>query len=617
MAQRGMLPLPSGDAQRTARRMPVWTQRGVLFVVGSLLAVTFPIGQYAATAHGPEPVPAPQARVLIPFTPTAAPDQAPVVDVVRQDQVTVTTPAATTLVAPTPEAASSLPSQPVDASTRTQDTVEPTVTPQEPLMAVASQSDVLMTPGAPVDAQDGAQSLAQALHDGTVHIAPPPSAPDGPPAAAVVAVAVAPTATADDRDGAQSQARVMHDAGPELRTAQEQLATALDALGPPSGGSAADEAAKKLFVNDKITDLSKVPDAQWIEWPAYTPAPHRTPVPTLKGSGQFIWPVQGWISTAYGPTHLAIDIAAMSGSPEVAADGGTVVFAGPDYGGLGIALSIDHGNGFVTTYGHQLDIVVKEGDVVSRGQLVGHVGSTGHSSGPHVHFVVKKNGSTVNPLGYLNGNTGVGPKPQVTVPDFTNLPPVKAQQLAQVYHLVVKVQGEDSTTAAVATGNLFGQSPEPNTQAAVDTVVLVKTSLGTPTPTPTITSTPTVVAISTVTATPTATQRAGAPTRQTTPAEPGITPSAPERSGSTLSQAEPTSSVVSPQPSPATATQAASTVTPVAPPAPATATALATQPPPTPRPSVAPTQVPPVTVPTLVATAAPVTPKSTATTAKK
>ena len=99
--------------------------------------------------------------------------------------------------------------------------------------------------------------------------------------------------------------------------------------------------------------------------------------------------------------HEGIDIGAATGTPIYAAAGGTVIYAGWE-SGYGNLTVIDHGNGLATAYGHQSQIAVSNGQTVSRGQLTGYVGSTGHSTGPHLHFEVRVNGTPVNPLSYLS-----------------------------------------------------------------------------------------------------------------------------------------------------------------------------------------------------------------------
>jgi murein DD-endopeptidase MepM/ murein hydrolase activator NlpD len=117
-----------------------------------------------------------------------------------------------------------------------------------------------------------------------------------------------------------------------------------------------------------------------------------------------IWPVQGTITSYFGMRwgrmHEGIDIGAPEGTPIVAAAGGTVNYAGWE-GGYGNLTVIDHGNGLATAYGHQSRIIVSSGQTVAQGQVIGYVGSTGHSTGPHLHFEVRVNGTPVDPLGYL------------------------------------------------------------------------------------------------------------------------------------------------------------------------------------------------------------------------
>ena len=129
---------------------------------------------------------------------------------------------------------------------------------------------------------------------------------------------------------------------------------------------------------------------------------HSSSTPSAAG---LIWPVQGVLTSPYGMRwgrmHEGIDIGAAQGTPIYAAAGGTVNYAGWE-GGYGNLTLIDHGNGLATAYGHQSQLAVSSGQTVSRGQLIGYVGSTGHSTGPHVHFEVRVNGVPNDPLSYLS-----------------------------------------------------------------------------------------------------------------------------------------------------------------------------------------------------------------------
>jgi murein DD-endopeptidase MepM/ murein hydrolase activator NlpD len=127
--------------------------------------------------------------------------------------------------------------------------------------------------------------------------------------------------------------------------------------------------------------------------------------PIRKGSGQLIWPVNGPITGSFGEQrpghiHAGVDIAAPGGTPIRAADSGKVVLLGFT-GGYGNYTCIQHTATMSTCYGHQSGYATSSGASVSQGQVIGFVGSTGHSTGNHLHFEVRINGSPVNPLGYL------------------------------------------------------------------------------------------------------------------------------------------------------------------------------------------------------------------------
>ena len=124
---------------------------------------------------------------------------------------------------------------------------------------------------------------------------------------------------------------------------------------------------------------------------------------TPSASG-FIWPVNGAVVSGYGMRwgrlHEGIDISAPSGTPIWAAAAGTVIYAGW-LGGYGNLVVVDHGNGLATAYAHASTILVGVGQQVSQGETLSLVGSTGNSSGPHLHFEVRVNGVAVDPLLYL------------------------------------------------------------------------------------------------------------------------------------------------------------------------------------------------------------------------
>jgi murein DD-endopeptidase MepM/ murein hydrolase activator NlpD len=123
----------------------------------------------------------------------------------------------------------------------------------------------------------------------------------------------------------------------------------------------------------------------------------------VSGTG-LIWPVSGPVTSGFGVRwgrlHAGIDIAPGYGTPVKAAKAGTVIMAGSN-GGYGNCVIIDHGGGLSTLYGHMSKITVGDGESVKQGEQVGNVGSTGSSTGPHLHFETRINGSPQNPMRYL------------------------------------------------------------------------------------------------------------------------------------------------------------------------------------------------------------------------
>lgn len=134
-------------------------------------------------------------------------------------------------------------------------------------------------------------------------------------------------------------------------------------------------------------------------------------VGTTSAPGVLSWPVSGTITSPYGyrqnpfggapDFHPGLDIAAPMGTTVTAAAAGTVISAGW-YGGYGNYILIDHGGGMATGYGHLSQIFVSNGQQVQKGQAIGAVGSTGHSTGPHLHFEVRLHGKTTDPAAYLH-----------------------------------------------------------------------------------------------------------------------------------------------------------------------------------------------------------------------
>ena len=131
--------------------------------------------------------------------------------------------------------------------------------------------------------------------------------------------------------------------------------------------------------------------------------------------GNFTWPVpsctrlsRGYGDTSTGSFHTGVDIAGSGiyGAPIVAADSGRVIMAGwgnygTGYGGYGNVVAIDHGGGYSTLYGHMSSVAVSTGQQVTKGQVIGYVGSTGDSTGPHCHFEIRVNGVAQNPMNWF------------------------------------------------------------------------------------------------------------------------------------------------------------------------------------------------------------------------
>ena len=138
---------------------------------------------------------------------------------------------------------------------------------------------------------------------------------------------------------------------------------------------------------------------------------------TTVGGTNFTWPTPScrYVTSPYGNRvhpvlgnvrfHSGIDIGASSGSAIVASESGTVILVGSDPSGYGNYVVINHGGGYTTLYAHLSSIGVGKGQTVSRGQTIGTVGMTGLSTGPHLHFEIRVNGSTTDPLGYFSGYT--------------------------------------------------------------------------------------------------------------------------------------------------------------------------------------------------------------------
>ena len=174
--------------------------------------------------------------------------------------------------------------------------------------------------------------------------------------------------------------------------------------GAPEDASAADlpQIEARAALLDNVLDTVEARLEQRMRWISSTPA---------------ITPVRGILTSGFGyradpmthgrGNHQGIDIAASYGQPVHASGDGIVLQAG-DQGGYGKAVFLAHGYGLTSRYGHMSAITVRPGQRVKRGDVIGRVGSTGRSTGPHLHYEVRVDGEPLNPVGYMLDN-GSGP----------------------------------------------------------------------------------------------------------------------------------------------------------------------------------------------------------------
>jgi murein DD-endopeptidase MepM/ murein hydrolase activator NlpD len=206
----------------------------------------------------------------------------------------------------------------------------------------------------------------------------------------------------------------------QLQTTIDEALAALDAMQSDSPEVAARRAALQRMKTDSI--LGQIEQAVFAQQNAEVTAALVASDPVLTATGKLLWPIpHAAVSQGFGPTgyafeaayagfphfHTGIDLAVPLGTPVFAAADGVVVLARPMTDTIGALIGygnyviIQHDAGLKTLYGHLLAIGVKEGDQVKRGQLIGLVGSTGNSTGPHTHFEVRIDNSPVDPLQML------------------------------------------------------------------------------------------------------------------------------------------------------------------------------------------------------------------------
>lgn len=156
-----------------------------------------------------------------------------------------------------------------------------------------------------------------------------------------------------------------------------------------------------LIIPDGIPPETKAPPKARPQ-PQYLAQGPGSPAFSAPGGAQFVWPASGTLTQYFSWYHPAIDVANRAGPGIAATDGGTVLVAGwPDASGYGNRVVLDHGNGYTSLYAHLSNIYVSAGQTISRGQLIGQMGSTGRSTGTHLHLEIRYKGVALNPLAIL------------------------------------------------------------------------------------------------------------------------------------------------------------------------------------------------------------------------
>jgi murein DD-endopeptidase MepM/ murein hydrolase activator NlpD len=162
-------------------------------------------------------------------------------------------------------------------------------------------------------------------------------------------------------------------------------------FGPAAGAGRPPAAVDRERLEDSLQDE--------IAPPAAPPPPADEIAPPLD------WPLAGPINSPFGPRHgrfhSGVDIGAAWGQPVRAAAEGVALYAGDSHGPMGMAIILQHAGGLQTLYAHLARLHVREGTLVDQGAIIGTVGCTGHTTGPHLHFGVRVDGTTVNPQAYL------------------------------------------------------------------------------------------------------------------------------------------------------------------------------------------------------------------------
>lgn len=226
-------------------------------------------------------------------------------------------------------------------------------------------------------------------------------------------------AEADAKQRAEAEEAAKQKAEAEAKKKAEEAAQAAPTVTVRSGDSLSAIAGRALgdagrwneifeLNRDQISNPGLIYAGQVLKLPSGANVSAPPPAPA---NGKWAWPVSGNISSPFGmrdhpitgvhKLHTGMDIAAGAGTSIKVPLAGTVTFAGWN-GGYGNYVVVDHGNGLQTAYAHQSQILVSVGQRVNAGDVIGKVGTTGDSTGPHLHFEVKRNGEFVNPRDFLS-----------------------------------------------------------------------------------------------------------------------------------------------------------------------------------------------------------------------
>jgi murein DD-endopeptidase MepM/ murein hydrolase activator NlpD len=211
-------------------------------------------------------------------------------------------------------------------------------------------------------------------------------------------------ATADTKRLTAATVAVISARTEEARTVRNELAASRDTLLDAQrlkAGALADARETREGYLAEVEGLEAQSAALAAQLQAAQSGQSPSGTPSAAG---LIWPVNGPVTSGFGMRwgrmHTGIDIAVPTGTPVHASASGTVVYASW-MSGYGYLVAIDHGNGLATAYAHNSSLLVSVGQRISQGQVISLSGSTGHSTGPHVHFEVRVNGVPVDPLQYL------------------------------------------------------------------------------------------------------------------------------------------------------------------------------------------------------------------------